>query len=271
MKRLILAGAMLAAGAAAVLAQPTGQAGAAAPQAQAPEKKGPAPKSQAELTALQALNTAVQSGDADALIKACEDLRANFPDTDFKAWSLSAEATAYQQKRDFIKAQIFAKEAIDADPKSFQAALLLADLISQHTGEHDLDRDEQIGKAQTYAKQAIDLVSNAPKPNSQLTDDQWTATKKGIIGQAYHDIALSETVRKNWDAAIAAFKLAIQNDDQPAYKTQMASAYQQSGKNDDAIALCDQVLAVPSLDARIKNAATAIKNAATQAKEKGGK
>ncbi len=264
MKRLILAGALLAAGAAAALAQPSG---AAAP---AQASKGPAPKSQAELTALQAMLSAAQGTDQDAAIKAAEDVRANFPDTDFKELSLNIEAQAYQRKGDWIKAQIFAEEALKTNPKSYQATLMLADLLSQHTAEHDLDRDEKLGKAEGYAKSAIEMLGTAPKPNSQIPDDQWESAKKQMIGQAWHDIALSNSTKKNWDAAIAAFKTAITNDDQPAYKTQMADALQKSGKNDEAIAMCDQVLTTANLHPAIQNACNNIKKVATAAKASGG-
>ena len=266
MKRLILAGALLVAGAAAALAQPTG----AAP-AQPAAPAGPHPKSQAELTALQAMITASQGTDQDAVIKACEDVRSGFPDSDFKDLSLTIEAQAYKNKGDWIKAQIFAEQALQANPKSYQSALMLADLESQHTGEHDLDRDEKLTKAQGYAKQTIDLVTAAAKPNPQMSDTQWEDFKKGMIGQAYHDIALCNLTAKNYDASIANFKLAVQNDPQPAYKTQMADALQKSGKNDEAIVQCDEVLATPNLHPAIQNACNNIKKAATAAKAGGGK
>jgi tetratricopeptide (TPR) repeat protein len=264
MKRLILAGALLAAGAAVALAQPAGGAPQAAPA-------GPHPKSQAELTALQGVLSASQGTDPDATIKACEDLRANFPDTDFKEWSLNFEANAYNQKKDWIKAQIFSEEALKANPKSFQATLMLADIISQHTGEHDLDRDERLTKAEGYAKQTIELMGTAAKPNPQMTDDQWEGYKKGIVGQAWHDIALCNSTKKSWEPAIAAFKSAITNDPQPAYKTQMADALQKLGKNDEAIAQCDEVLAVANLHPAIQAACNNIKKAATAAKAGAGK
>jgi tetratricopeptide (TPR) repeat protein len=267
MKRIVLTGALLALGAAGLLAQPTtAQPPAAAPAPAAP--KGPAPKSQGELQALQELQKNAQAGDPDALIKSADDLLTKYPDTDFKAMVLSAEAGAYQQKRDWIKAQIYGEQALAADPKSFQANLLLADILSQHTGEHDLDKEEKLTKAEKYVHQAIDLISTAPKPNPQITDAQWEDYKKQLTGQAQHDLALINMTRKNWDAAIAAFKAAIAVDPQPAYEVQMASCLQSEGKNDEAIALCDKVLAEPNLHPQIKAAAQGIKDNATKAKAK---
>lgn len=261
MKRLILASALLAAGAVGLLAQPTT---ASPPAAAAP--KGPAPKSQAELTALQAWQAAIP-GDPDALIKTCDDLLAKFPDTDFKESVLVTEAGAYQRKKDLVHAQIFAESALKTNPKSYQASLLLADVLQADTHEHDLDSAEKLAKIDTYAKQTVELINAATKP-PQLSDDQWADAKKGVAGQVYRDVALANMTCKKWDPAIAAFRLAIASDPQPAYRVQMASCLQSQGKNDEAIALCDQVLAEPNLHPAIKAAATNIKDIATKAKGK---
>jgi tetratricopeptide (TPR) repeat protein len=260
MKRIVLAGALLAAGAVGLLAQPT--------TAPAPAPKGPAPKSQGELQALQAWQTAAQGGDTDAIIKAVDDLLVKFPDTDFKDIVLCTEADAYQRKRDFIKAQIYAEQALAANPKSYQASVMLADILAKHTGEHDLDRDEKLNKAVKYSQQTIELAAAAPKPRPDLADAQWEAIKKGYIGQAQDDIGLAETVRRNWDAAITAFKAAAAADPQPAYRVHLANSLQSAGKFDEAIAICDQVLAEPNLHPQIKAAAQGIKDSCTKAKAK---
>jgi predicted Zn-dependent protease len=68
---------------------------------------------------------------------------------------------------------------------------------------------------------------------------------------------------------VADFKAAADLDPQPAYQVRLASALQATGKNDEAIALCDKLLADPQLHPQIKTVATQVKNAATAAK--GGK
>ena len=44
----------------------------------------------------------------------------------------------------------------------------------------------------------------------------------------------------------------------------LASAYQLAGKNDEALAICDKLLADPQLHPQIKAVATNIKNAASK-------
>ena len=247
MKRLILAAALLAAGAVGLVAQPT----AAKPPQAAP--KGPMPKSPEELKALQAWQAALQANDADGIIKAVDDIITRFPNTDFKSMVLETEAEAYKQKGDWAKAQIYADMALTANPQSFQAALMLADIPAKHTGEHDLDKEESLTKAEGYAHKTIEIVNTMAKP-PQFSDEQWADIQKQIVGQAQDDLGLISANRKNWDSAIAAFKTAIASAAEPAYKVHLANALMQNGKLDDAVGVCDQILAEPKLHPQIKAA-----------------
>jgi tetratricopeptide (TPR) repeat protein len=265
MKRTILAAALLAAGAVGLLAQPSAKPGQAAP-AQAP--KGPAPKSQAELTALQAWQAALQANQPDGVIKAAEDVLTKFPTTDFKDTVLVTMADSYQQKGDWIKAQIYAAQALEANPKSFQAALLLSDIPAKHTGEHDLDKEESLTKAEGYAHKTIEIVNATPKP-PQFSDEQWAGYQKQIAAQAQDDLGLIAQARKTWEPAVAAFQAAIALIPEPAYRVHLANALVMTGKSDDAIAVCDKILAEPNLNPRIQSAAKSIRASATVAKGQG--
>src|SRR4051795_2945194 len=78
--------------------------------APAQTKAEPKVKTKAEGQAIQALQQAQQSGDPDAIIKACDELLTKFADTDFKAYTLGVEATAYEQKQDHAKAIVYAEQ-----------------------------------------------------------------------------------------------------------------------------------------------------------------
>jgi hypothetical protein len=68
--------------------------------------------------------------------------------------------------------------------------------------------------------------------------------------------------------AIKEFQAAVTGDPQPAYSVRLASALQQSGKNAEAIAIVDKLLADPMLHPQIKSVATNIKQIATAAMTK---
>jgi tetratricopeptide (TPR) repeat protein len=265
MKRMILAGLLsIAAGVSGLVAQQP-PAKKDAPAAQ----KGPGVKSQAEGQAVQAMFTAMQSRDPDATIKAAEDLLSKYADSDFKEIALVMEATAYQQKGDSVKAQIFAERVLGVNPKNVQASLMLGELIAQGTRENDLDKEEKLNKAEKYLNDTIANAKTMEKPSPQIPDAQWEEQKKFVTAEAENDLGLAAMSRKKMDVAVADFKAAVDLDPQPAYQVRLASALQSTGKNDEAIAIVDKLLADPQLHPQIKAVATQVKTAATAAK--GGK
>ena len=269
MKRMILTGILSVAAGFTVAAQ---QPAAPAQQPAAPAPKQPTPKSQGELDAVKALFAAAQSQSGpDATISAAENLLDKYKDTEFKEIALYFEAVAYQQKRDPIKAQIYAERVLQVNPKNFQANLMVGELVTQSVHENDLDKEEKLAKAEKMLNQAVTDVNAAEKPNPQLTDAQWAEQKKYIVAEADNDLGLVALDRKQYDKAADQFKTANDLDPQPAYAVRLASALQSQGKNDEAIAICDKLLADPQLHPTIKQVATQVKNAATAAKAKGGK
>ncbi|MEO8595224.1 MAG: tetratricopeptide repeat protein [Candidatus Solibacter sp.] len=242
------------------------QAPAPAPAAPA-APKGPAPKSQGEIEALQALGAAAT--DPDKAIAAAENLITKFADTDFKGIALFVEADAYERKKDYNRMEIFAERALEADPKNFQAALMLARHFATHTGANDLDKDEKLGKGEKYANQVIQMMPTMPKPNPQIPDEQWEAAKKDSVAEAYNDIGLGNLTAKKYDVAVTNFKKAVDSTSQPepAYMVRLASAYLQGGKNAEAVEWSDKVLAVPEVHPQIKQLATQIKTQAAAAKK----
>jgi tetratricopeptide (TPR) repeat protein len=211
---------------------------------------------------------AAQGGNADATIKAADEFLTKFADTDFKENALLIEAEAYNQKHDPTKAQIFAEQALQINPKSYQASIMLAELIVQGTRENDLDREEKLGKSEKYAKDAVEASKDAVKPNPQITDPQWDEFKKSIVAKAHNAIGSGALVRKKYDVAAAEFKTAYENDPQAAYLVRQAVALQSGGKNDEAIVLCDKIINDPQAHPQIKQVAQQVRAGAIKA---GGK
>jgi len=263
MKSILSAVLVAGIAAAAAWAQAQGQA----QQQQQQQGMIPGAKSAGESQALMALFQAANGGSPDATIKATDDLLSKYSDTTFKDTVLMFEADAYQRKGDPEKAQIYAEQALAVNPKNFQASTLLADTLAQRTRENDLDREEKLGKVDKYANQTIETLKTLPKPNPQLTDEQWEGAKKQFIAQAHRDMGLAALVRKKYDVAIAELKIAVDNDPEPTFMVQLANADLQAGKKEDAAALCDKVLAQPQLHPAVKKAAEDLKAAATGGKK----
>jgi tetratricopeptide (TPR) repeat protein len=227
------------------------------------------PKSNAEAEAVRALFTAQSSQNPEATVKAAEDLLTKFADTEYKELALLIEADAYQQKGDFASAEITDQRVLEAYPKNPQAGMQLGELIVQHVRENDLDKEEQLSKAEKSLNQALANIDI--KPFAAMPDAKWDENKKYTKAQIQNDLGLVAMSRKNYEAAIADFKLALEGDAQPAYQVRLAVAYQATGKNDEAIAISEKVLADPQAHPTIKQLAQAVKAKATQAKGAGGK
>jgi tetratricopeptide (TPR) repeat protein len=267
MKRIILTGTLaMAAGLTGLMAQQGKQGQKGQPAEQAPQQQQqqliPGTKSAGESQALMALIQA--QGNPDATIKAADELLTKYADTTFKETALLQEANAYQAKRDEIKAQFYAEKVLEVNPKSFQANLMLGEIITSGTKENDLDKEEKLNKATKYFNDTIESLKGAAKPNPQVTDQQWEEGKKFVTAEAHNGLGMVALVRKKYDVATTEFRTAVDTDPQPAYQVRLAMSLQNSGKNDEAVAIVDKLLADPQLHPAIKQVAQSIKNNAAK-------
>jgi tetratricopeptide (TPR) repeat protein len=263
MKRMIFAAVLvLAIGASGLLAQQAQQSKQGAPAA-----SGPRPKSQGEAQALQALIQAQQKRDNDGIIKAADDLLTKYTDTDYKEIVLAMEGDAYQQKGDPDKAQIIYERLLEVNPKNVQANLSIGELIIGRTRENDLDREEKLTSATKYLNNAMEYLKTAPKPNPNVTDEQWEAAKKAYTAEAHNYLGMAALVRKKYDVAATEFKTAVDLTPEPAYQVRLAMSLQNEGKNDEALEIVNKLLADPSLHPSIKQVAMQVKTAASQGKK----
>jgi len=218
----------------------------------------------------QDFNAIQQATTVDDRIAAADKFVTDHPKSELKSLALFLAAEASERKNDGPKAIAYAETALEADPKNYQAMLLISGELARSTRENDLDKEEKLSRAEKFANNAMPAINAAPKPNPQITDDQWNGYKKDDIAQAHSDLGMIAMVRKKYDVAITEFKTAVDGASAPdaATMVRLASAYNQGGKPDDAIAVLDKVMAMPNLNATIKQYATSEKARAEQAKNK---
>ena len=80
------------------------------------------------------------------------------------------------------KAIIYYQQALEANPKDYNAMLMLAAETARTTREFDLDKEEKLAKAEKYAKDGMALIPSAAKPNPQFTDDAVGSREEGRSG-----------------------------------------------------------------------------------------
>ncbi len=236
-----------------------GQQPAAPPPAGgSPVAKQPRPKSQKEVDALQAMFAAK---DPDGRIAAAKNLLTQFADTEFKTLAYTMIAMGYQQKNDQENMMAAYEEVLKVDPKNFGAMIEIANVLAARTREFDLDKEEKLGRAEKLAIQAQQEIKTAPRPQPQVTDEQWNGAKKEFNGRALEALGMIALARKKYDVAITNMKAALETSSQPdpATMVRLANVYNLSNKPDDAIALLDKVLAMPELHPAIKQFAQAEK------------
>jgi tetratricopeptide (TPR) repeat protein len=151
--------------------------------------------------------------------------------------------------------------------------LMLAGGIAKRARENDLDLNEKLDRADKYAKAALDTLKDAPKPNPQVTDEQWNAAKKDYISQAHEAYGAAAVLRKKYDVAIAEYKQAVEGaaTPDPATMVRLGQAYNAAGKSDEAIAILDKVMADANVHPQIRQVAQAERVRAIQAKGGGAK
>ena len=199
-------------------------------------QEGPAPKSQAELDALLAIQNAPSP---DAKIAAGQKLLQDFAETDFKAFANQQMMLAAQELNDYERLLVFGEETLRHDPAEVGALLTMANVIPMRTQEFDLDKEEKLNRAEDYAQQALKVIPNKPNPNpEQIPDEQWLLVKKDFMADAHKSLGLVELKRGNNAAAVTHFKqsldVAAQQD--PASFYFMAEALHKSGKKAEALA-----------------------------------
>ena len=231
------------------------------------EAKQPKPKSQKEQEAVMAIFNAA---DPAARITAADNLLLKFADTEFKVVALQIAAASAQELNDYEKMTIYAERTLEADHKNYASMLMLATGLAQRTREHDLDKEEKLGKADKFAKDALEVLKTAPKPRPDISDEQWEGAKKDFASQAYESMGLVAMVRKKYDDAVAQFTKSIEtaSTQDPATSVRLGSAYNNLGKYDEAIAVLDKVMADPQLHPTIRQFASQEKLKAVSAKAK---
>ena len=223
----------------------------AATSAIAQKARKPGPQSKPEAAAVTAM---LQAQTPDDQIRTADELITKFSNTDFKSFALATEADAYEGKGNHEKAIVYCEQALAADPKNFDAEILMANVIAASTKDTDLDKADKLANAAKFAKEALDTIPTVPKPVLfQMTDDAWTTQKNAASARAWQAMGLVATVQKKPDEAIDAYEKGLALVPDPILMVRVARALEAQKKYDDAITWLDKAAASPTASAQIKD------------------
>jgi tetratricopeptide (TPR) repeat protein len=210
-------------------------------------------KSAAEAAAVQAM---LQAQTPDDQIRTADELIAKYSSTNYKAYALFTAAGAWEQKGDHAKAIADCEKALAADPKDFDAAILMANVIASNVTDGDADKADKLARAEKAAKQALDVIKTAPKPRLfQMTDAEWTSMKNSSASQAWQVLAMAATVEKKADEAIADYEKSLALTPDAGLMVRAGRALEAFQKYDDALGWFDKAIASPDADAQLKDVA----------------
>jgi len=227
--------------------------------------QGPKPKSQKEVDALMAIQNAK---DPDTRLKAIDDLLTKFADTDYKDMVLDMAVETARQKNDATQIGIWADRALLSNPKDFIAMLAIAETTAAGIKEFDLNLKDEAAKVEKNANGALAVIKDAPKPQPQITDEQWADAKKDYTSEAYQALGIASMNQKKYPDAITQFKssLAAAAHPDPATYVRLGEAYAQTKDYDSAIAAFDKAVAVPDVNPQVKQVAENLKADAAKRK-----
>ena len=188
----------------------------------------------------------LQAQTPDDQIKRADELIAKYSNTNYKAYALFTAAGAYEQKGDHARAIAYCERALAADPKDFDAEILMASVIASNISDSDPDKADKLARVEKAAKQALDAIKTAPRPHLfQMTDSEWTSMKNSSASQAWQVLAMAATIEKKADEAIADYQKSLALTPDPGLMIRVGRALETFQKYDDALGWFDKAIASP--------------------------
>jgi tetratricopeptide (TPR) repeat protein len=180
-----------------------------APQQNAPSKGAPAaPKlNKAEEDAYKAVSARTTAPGAQ--IQQGEDFVKKFPDSHYLPSVYGILTTAYFGTGDVDKMFVAGTKALELYPDNVDVLSLLAMAMPRRIKATTPDGAQQLVKAEEYARHAIELIPNLPKP-PDVDDATFEKAKNEKLSMAHSGLGLIDTNHQKWDDARTELMLAVQ-------------------------------------------------------------
>jgi tetratricopeptide (TPR) repeat protein len=151
---------------------------------------------------------------ADKKIQMGNAFLAKYPSSIFDEAVDAGLVNAYYAKQDWKDFYVTADKALALKPDDVDVLTTEGWVIPHFYNPQDANADEQLNKAESLEKHAMQVMATMPKPAS-LTEAQFAASKAEKAGQAHSALGLVYFRRDDYANSAAELQLAMQNNPSP--------------------------------------------------------
>ncbi|HZQ22801.1 MAG TPA: tetratricopeptide repeat protein [Terriglobales bacterium] len=173
---------------------------------QAPAKRPPQAKTQPEYDAFQKAMTLQDPAQMEA---AANDFAAKFPDSELRVLLYKNTMRAFQSAGNTDKMAEMGRKVLSIDPDDPEALVLVANSLTEHTRDTDLDKDQRLEEAMKLAQRATQTVDTDVSAPAGTPQEKIDAYKGLLRSNAYSIMGTLQFNKGDFPAAEANFHKSI--------------------------------------------------------------
>lgn len=198
---------------------PGGQGGQGRPSAQQPDPSKPSgdagvAANPEELAAAKAFQE-MPNSDLPKKIMAGEEFLKKYPESQYRPAIYSTLVVDYIQNGNSQRAFELGDKEVALKPDDVQTLALLSQTIPRAQTSSTPNTDQQLTKAEGYAKRAIEVTPTIAKPEG-MPDQNFAAAKNATLAMAHSGLGLVYVKRGKFSDAIPELEQSIRIDPNPA-------------------------------------------------------
>ena len=137
-----------------------------------------------------------------------------YPQSRYLPAIYSGLTIGYMQTNQIPKMLEIGDKAVALTPNDLTTLAILAQTISRVTNSSTPNANQQLAKAETYSKRAIEVAPTLPKP-ANLTDEAFASAKNQALAAAHSGLALVYVKHGKNQEAIPELEIALKIDPSP--------------------------------------------------------
>jgi hypothetical protein len=162
----------------------------------------------------KAYDTFYRTEDSDKKILLGMAFLEKYPSSIFAEAVDAGLTNAYYDKQDWKDFYATADKALALKPDDVDVLTSVGWVIPHVYDPHDANADQELNKAETCEKHAIDVLAKMPKP-AGLTDSQFAASKANKAIQAHSALGLVYFRRNDFANSVTELRMATDNNPNP--------------------------------------------------------